>query len=386
MAEEPAPDRHAELKAQELAEEKAERKRVWYVAFTRAMERLIVSGLPEWDRDKENRITPGEILWTRLTSVELEDGAEFSYQSCAGAGFAGTVRLANPENVDERTEHIADALPLEQLATAPAPIVMATGRPRHSATELLSPSCCDKKHWFKYVLGVREPPSGRTKEELVDAISRGLIVHDVLERLREDVELDDLLEDAITRHDDDAPQSGSERGIEYREHLREEVQLVAGHPDYRAVADQPTARHELDFVYIRNRDERYEGSFDLAALEQERITLLDVKTPQCDEPMARKKARDYAPQRDVYVSAAEGIGNIPVDRFCFQFSRAECQVSETISAGLRDEITNRMTQARQRLEADDPQLTASPRECYFCGYKKVGWCDGSESSGGSDGV
>ncbi len=380
-AEEPAPDRHAELKAQELAEEQVERKRVWYVAFTRAMERLIVSGLPEWDRDKDNRITPAEILWTRLTSVELEDGAEFSYQSRAGATFAGTVRLANPEDVDERTEHIPDPLASERLATAPAPIAMATGRPRHSATELLSFSRCEKKHWFKYVLGVREPSSGRGKAELVDAISRGLIVHDVLERLREDAELDELLEDAITRHDEDAPPSGSERGIEYREHLREEVQLVSEHADYRALADQPTARHELDFVYLRNRDERYEGSFDLAALDGERITLLDVKTPQCDEAMARKKAGDYAPQRDVYVSAAEGIGTIEVDRFAFQFSRAECQVSEEISQELRQEIGERMAHARERLEADDPQLTASPRECYFCGYQKVGWCPGVQEKG-----
>ena len=98
----------------------------------------------------------------------------------------------------------------------------------------------------------------------------------------------------------------------------------------------------------------------------------------CDEAMARKKAGDYAAQRDVYVSAAEGISGREVDRFAFQFSRAECQVSAEISEELRQEIGAHMTHALEHLEADDPAMTATSRECYFCGDKKVGWCPGVE--------
>jgi hypothetical protein len=93
-----------------------------------------------------------------------------------------------------------------------------------------------------------------------------LIVHDVLERLREEDELDALLEDAIGRWDEEAPPPESPEGVRYRDHLREEVASVAHHRDYRAIADLANARRELGFLHIAGTEHFYQGKIDLAAL------------------------------------------------------------------------------------------------------------------------
>lgn len=375
-----SPNRHEELKKLMAVEEAAERKRLWYVAMTRARRRLIVSGLPEGKRVAKNPKTPAEFLWSHLQQVEFTDGGAFEYESHDGTRFVGTVRLGDPSCLTSTRERDTptDVLSTDVLPPVLTRLPVAAGRLRHSATEFLALDRCERRHWFKYGLGVREPSVNWKKPELLDAIARGLIVHDVLERLREETELDALLEDAIGRHDEDAPPKGGPVGTRYRDHLREEIALVADHPEYRAVADLPAAKRELDFLAIGGPLERYEGSFDLAAWEGQGYVMLDVKTPQCDEVAAKRKARHYAPQRDVYVSAAESIGGADVERFAFQFSRAATQVSEEITPDTRKEIRGRVAGAIERIEAGKGEMTAFPTECRFCGYKRIGWCPGVE--------
>ena len=374
------PPRRQALQKLMLDEDLAEDKRVWYVAMTRAKERLFITGLPEWTQTKDGAMCPADFLWKRLCDVELRDGATFSYRSQGGAEYTGIVRMGDASVLAvETTTQLPEVLGPEVLGKPLEPLTVAAGRPRHSATELVTHNRCQQRHWFKYILGVREPPTyDKKKGELVDAITRGLIVHDVLERLREEEELDYLLEDAIQRHDADAPPREESRGQQYREHLRDEVQLVAQHPDYRAVADHPTARHELEFLHVVSESARFEGLIDLAATPGPGHSLLDVKTSQCNAEVARKKAKEYAPQRDVYVSAVEAISGTPVDRFAFQFSRAEEQISEDIPGTLRDEIRRRVQKTLEQIEFGTPELTRFPWECRFCGYNRVGWCKGVE--------
>jgi ATP-dependent exoDNAse (exonuclease V) beta subunit len=224
----------------------------------------------------------------------------------------------------------------------------------------------------------------RSGEDFISAVARGQIVHDVLEHLREEDELDLLLEDAIGRWDPEAPPPDSVRGTRYRTHLREEVNAVAGHADYRAIADADGAERELAFLRISPGGDVFTGAIDLAAPDGDRLVLLDVKTNKGDAAAARRKAKDYAPQRDVYVGAAEAIGGRSVQRFAFQFSRAAVQISEPITEALRAEMAMHVEERVRRIGGQDAPLTAHPGECWFCGYRRVGLCEGAgKSSSGS---
>src|SRR5690606_14582198 len=222
------------------------------------------------------------------------------------------------------------------LARPLAPVRVALGRPRHSATEFLTFSRCPRRHWFKYIRGVREPAVDRSTPEFMSAVTRGQIVHDVLEHLREEAELDDLLEDAVGRWAPDAPPPSHPTGAELRERIRAEVRAVAGHPDYRAVADLPDARRELPFLYLHSDGEYAGGAIDLAAWARgEGLVLVDVKSGGEGDRPVEERAAAYAPQRDVYVAAADAVSPVAVSRFAFQFSTPAVQVSGVVGEAER---------------------------------------------------
>ena len=358
-------------------EEQAEARRLWYVAATRARNRLILSGLPQGKR-RGGGSDPARLLQSVLPEGPWEEGQVLPIPLAEGMTTA-MVHLAEPVPLPAM-EEAAAAAPVGDAAalTGPLePVAAPAGRGRHSASEFLVWSRCQTRHWFKYVLGVREPEVNRGTPEFLDAVTRGLIVHDVLEHLRVEDELDQLLEDAIGRWDEDHPPPDSPQGQASRLALREEIELVSDNPEYRAIDDLPGSRRELAFLRLDGETGFFQGAIDLAAPEEDHVVLLDVKTSRCDAGGAAAKARQYAPQRDVYVTAAQALAGMPVGRFAFQFSRAGMQVSEDLGDEDRRAMAERIRAWLERVEAGAPALTEHPHECRFCGYRREGWCPGA---------
>ncbi len=372
-----------ELKDSIDREEAAEDRRLWYVAMTRAMERLIVAGLPLGQREKPRLDTPAGNLWTVLPSLTPLDGSSFKYEGGGGRIHRGVVRLADPAAMtasaaEAGAPSLAPVAELTSLTAAKHPRPTIPGGTRHSATEMLAFARCERRHWFKYVQGIREPPVDRAHDDFITAVKRGQIVHDVLEHLWQEDELDSLLEDAIGRWDEEAPPPESPEGVRYRSVLREETRSVSMHPEYRVIADATGARRELRFLHIASSEHSYQGRLDLAAPEVNGYALLDVKTSQCDADVVQRKVEQFQSQRDVYVAAAEGIAGRRAARFAFQFSRAGLQISEAITEEMSARIASSLQQTINKMTEGRPALTAHPRECDWCGYNRVGWCEGAK--------
>lgn len=384
--------------AAEREELAAEHRRVWYVAATRARDRLILCGVPLGAKARSDvGASPGQAFIQRLGLGPAATSGSLDYADRDGVAYQAEVTVVG---LPEGPALVETAAPPAVAAAAalPAPLAaipVAAGRRRHSATELMAFSRCPRRHWFRYVAGVPEPEVERGGAEFISAVKRGQIVHDVLERLREDDELEQVLEEAIGRWDREAPPPEGRRGSAYRRHLREEVERVAGHPQYRAIADLPTARRELAFTHLLGSgtgkgertvagagagfgaDAYTQGAMDLAALRLDGLVLVDVKTSQLNAEAAKKRAADYAPQRDVYVAAAEAISGLSVSEFAIQFSRAGTQVSEALTPEARTALDAELGTAVAAIESGERSLTPHAWECRFCGYKRVGWCPGA---------
>lgn len=390
-----------EIRRQLMNEEEAERKRLWYVAATRARDRLVLSGIPQGQGNpaRDSMVARLFDFFPALRSAAPGDRIPYHGIDANGEArpitYHATVLVADPVGTRDLREILvpagefetgrpgdADPLPIGAPADIerPRPPHHSPAGPlRHSATAFLAHARCPRRHWFKYVVGIREPAlDAQARDELVGAIERGQIVHDVLERYREEDELDELLEDAIGRWDENAPAPDSARGRRYREHLREEVTSVVEHPEYSALADRPGARHELPFLYLHPDGSAAQGSIDLAAPGNAAdLELLDVKTTQCEAAAAPARAAQYGPQRDVYVTAAGAIAGRPVSRFAFQFTRAAVQVSADIDAAERTAALERYEERSAQIGTDAPPLTRFPQECRFCGYRRVRLCPGA---------
>src|SRR5690606_18091970 len=194
------PDLHGEEQAAEWQalrermrqEDEAEKRRLWYVAATRAKDRLVLASVP-LGTGRRSGDSAASALAELLPSIGwcIEDGShEFAYSAADGATYRARVLLADPSAVVVEAES-EEPRPIEDpasLARPLEPVQVAAGRPRHSATEFLTYSRCPRRHWFKYIRGVREPAVDRSTPEFMSAVTRGQIVHDVLEHLREEEE------------------------------------------------------------------------------------------------------------------------------------------------------------------------------------------------------
>ena len=181
----------------EEASDEAERRRLYYVAMTRAVDRLIVSGSIDPQRAQESRTPIGWVL-DRLGSVPIDEaGAEPVVIEQGEARLLLRVNrfVAEPEPqappVEEAAEGdqlalftateepqgevVVDLPPLEPLDVPP---VFEPRRLSYSALQTFEE--CSFKFFARYVAGMRErrPERGR-----LGAVGVGSAVHEVLERL-----------------------------------------------------------------------------------------------------------------------------------------------------------------------------------------------------------
>jgi ATP-dependent helicase/nuclease subunit A len=313
------PEHHALVEAVQR-ESRAERLRLWYVAATRPRHRLVLSGVPLGAR-KANGAPADLVLRTFGEAIEAAVAGGASAFTLPYAGRDGTphrlaVRVAGPLVGGALEEDAAPrGVVVPMLAHPPAPIVVSRGRTRLSATQLLTLAADDARWWRRYVFGFEADDAGggsggtgRTDGGPVQAPRvTGDIAHDVLERFGfESDDIAELVEGAIVRHDPDAPDADTPAGADYRARLRALVEAAVGHPVWRALAVEPSARRELRFTWLLGDDGTVEGAFDLAAVRDGTSVLLDVKTGAAATDGDTLAAR-YAVQGATYVEAAMAL-------------------------------------------------------------------------------
>jgi len=297
---------HEAVKAQELLESDAEARRLWYVATTRAKELLIVAGIPLGE-------LKGESVAVRLRGAlpALGTASEVTYASRTGVTYHARVQLLGPA---------ADAVPLPMeaaprpvLSLPPAPHAVPAGSTRLSATQLMT-FARDPQQWRRtYVTRFDPALLGQDGSRSGRAVVAGQVVHDVLERIGDgELELDLLLEQAIARWDEDAPDAESDLGRQYRVFLRVRVEAAQRAPAWRALVAMPSARRELAFMRIRPDGTAINGAFDLAAVEGDTVRILDLKNSTASVDALAER---YRVQAAVYADAARAISGAAACHF-----------------------------------------------------------------------
>ncbi len=388
------------------AEERAERKRQWYVAQTRARDRLLLASFPLGQRPNSGTFARELVeafpaLAAAFAGDPPADGSMLAYADRSGVSFDASIAVRPPgaggPGPATRAEEAgapatapasardASAMDASEALAPPRPAHrVAQGPVRLSATQMLVRARCEKRYWLKYGLRIHEPEVQRhaAADPLIRGVVRGRIVHEVLQLYRDPEDLADVIEVAIGRWDEHAPPPDSDRGASYRAEIRAEVDRVLDQPEYAELRSAAGARRELSFLRVHPDGRATEGAIDLAvppATAGAGWRLLDVKTNRIGAEEARATAARYAPQRNAYVEAAAGLSDRPVDAFTFVFSGPGVAVAETpppdasaAAAAARDAIAAGGT----------PRLADDPSECVFCGYRVVGLCPGAGRAGG----
>jgi ATP-dependent exoDNAse (exonuclease V) beta subunit len=304
-------DYEAVLKAEETAED-AERRRLYYVAMTRAMDRLIVSGALDPGRTADERTPIGWVL-QRLGGVVLGDvdGDPVVLER----GEARLLLRANrpsaeqptpePAPVDETGSQltlfsseelfqagiVAPVLP--PLGPIPEPPIHDPRRLSFSA--LATFDQCSYKYYARYVAGMREREDGAAG---LGALGVGSAVHEVLETL--DLAAPVAPENLAARF----PRAGAEELTRIESFVTAycESELAARLARLEGLRVEQSFAFEHDGVVLH-------GYLDVCRLTNGRALVVDYKTNALDGASPRDLVEtEYRLQRLVYALACLRAG------------------------------------------------------------------------------
>jgi ATP-dependent exoDNAse (exonuclease V) beta subunit len=323
----------------EREEEKAERLRLYYVAMTRAIDRLIVSGAidPEKRADAE---TPIGWVLNRLEARELDE-AEHGTVELVRDGARLLVRLDRyrPEPTSALEPEVlvregqlelfaGEDIPplpppaprLPELATVPEPPLHHVRSLSYSALALFGR--CSYRYYAERVVGMRPSDargsipgqSGLAATEIGDA------VHVLLEH---GVGAGDVRDPVLARY----PAANEEDLAR----IAELVQAWHDSPLARRLAQLECPRPELAFAFEHD-GVLLHGRLDVYAESDGRALVVDYKTNRLEELTPEEALEDdYALQRLVYALAAFRAGAEEVEVVYVFLERPEEPVARTFA-------------------------------------------------------
>jgi ATP-dependent helicase/nuclease subunit A len=370
---------YQEVKELEDEAAEAERRRLYYVAMTRAIDRLVVSGSIDPERSSDESTPIGWVLG-RLEGTELADAAggpvEIERDGARlvlrldrfnGAAPAHVEPARDEEDaqlalfaVENGSVQVSEAPKLPELAPVPQPPANRVRRLSYSALALFE--LCSYRFYAERIVGLRErkPARGGDGEGGLAATEIGDAVHVLLEQL-------DLAEPRPPEDLADAV-----RAL-YPAATDEEVARVGGFvADYcasevaRRLASLPSATVERSFAFEHD-GVLLHGRLDVFHEADGRALVVDYKTNVLEEASpAEVVDREYRLQRLVYALACLRAGAAEVE-VVYQFlERPDDVVTRSYRAEDLPGLEAELSAAIGAIQSGEFRPTPSDYACATC--------------------
>jgi ATP-dependent exoDNAse (exonuclease V) beta subunit len=372
---------YGDVKAAEQAADEAENRRLLYVAMTRAIDRLIVSGAVEPASRRDAR-APLAWLLERLDvdlggakgdAVELERSAARVVLRVDGNGEAEAgERPAPPEGRAVAAEpapaqlelfaaepaggaRIAPRLP--ELAPVPAPAGDRVRRLSYSALALFDR--CTYRFFAERILGLTPVDDGGEiaggSEGGLAATEIGDAVHVLLEVEAEPEEVRDRV---LSRYP-----AATEEDLGRIESL---VAAWHGSPLAARLRELDGVRPELGFAFAHD-DILLQGRLDVFRLAAGRALVVDYKTNRLEEHTpAEVVEAEYGLQRLIYALAAFRAGADSVEVAYVFLERPDKPVTAEFARADVERLESELSAAIARIHAGDFRPTPSEFACPGC--------------------
>lgn len=412
----------------ETYKEYAEAKRLFYVACTRARDRIFLAGALQKDskpRSLSNSVDylsyQGADHWLRHLYPPItktgEPGRSFRY----GSGEPATTESGQLVGQDdqarirrglEEMREVGDAsegkgklaqdrprewpkavLPedLGEVPTVEMPAVLAQRlggtaqeailREEFSASELLKYDACDWKHFYGYRRGLSEPALETQGEEakinLVLPRKRGDILHDYLLDHQHEWSEQKRLEEmqrVVLRH---IPM-GEDQAVKSAKEILEHARHYFESDWYQRAQEAEESYREIPFVYQMAPDVRVRGKIDFLFKEEDGWRIVDFKAGLFRgsdvEDQIRARKEQYRVQASLYTLATqEALGDRSVQEFAFFFTdpgqAGVFEVSSDWPAQAQQHLIEVARKARRGEYSDVPEY--GKKKCRGCQYYKI---------------
>ncbi|MGH3010681.1 MAG: UvrD-helicase domain-containing protein [Gaiellaceae bacterium] len=372
---------YEEVRAAEREAERAERLRLYYVAMTRAIDRLIVSGAIDPARTADQATPIGWVL-ARLEAQELSAAGDGPLELVRdGARLLVRVDRHRPEPVpagetaedeEDMTEDgqlalfAGDKLPplpppaprLPELAPVPVPPLHRARRLSYSALALFDR--CSYRYYAERVAGMRAEDAhgtvpgaaGLAATEIGDAVHRLLETVDLAAPAVPDVEQVRAWYPAVTE--------------EELERIRGFVSSYCDSELGRRIAGLAGAVPERPFAFEHD-GVLLHGRLDVHWSDDGRALVLDYKTNSLAEGTPEEIVRaDYRLQQLVYALACFRAGADEVEVVYHFLERPDAVVSTTFARDDLDTLEAELSAAIARIDEGDFHPTPSEFTCAGC--------------------
>jgi ATP-dependent exoDNAse (exonuclease V) beta subunit len=360
------------------AEDRAERLRLYYVAMTRAIDRLIISGSIDPDRTADDTTPIGWVLG-RLDAKEEIERADREPVELERGGARVILRVdrftTEPEVTAEAPaedgqlalfdEGGAGVLPalvpaLQPLVEIPKPPVHRVRRLSFSALALFDR--CSYRYYAERVAGMR--PTDERRAVLDTPGLAATEIGDAVHRLLEVVSLEQPLppDDLVARVRAWYPRVTDDE----LERIGGFVRSYCDSQLARRVATLPGAQPERPFAFEHD-GVLLHGRLDVLQLEGERAVVVDYKTNSLAEGTPEEiMEHDYRLQRLVYALACFRAGAQEVEVVYHFLERPDAVVSTVFRVDRLSELEGELSEAIARINAGEFRPTPSEFICAGC--------------------
>jgi ATP-dependent helicase/nuclease subunit A len=386
------------VKEARAAEDEAERLRLYYVAMTRAIDRLIISGSIDPERKADERTPIGWVLGRLDCADELSAAGEtpLELEREGARVLVRTDRTAPPPVeravpqpvaavVDEETGQLAlfaagaePKLPplapaLAQIAALPEPPLHDVRRLSYSALALFER--CSYRYYAERVAGMREARAhgtvagqmGLVATEVGDAVHRLLELVDLAAPAAQDVEQVRAWHPAVTD--------------EELARIAAFVDNYCGSELAQRIAALPRARPERPFAFEHD-GVLLHGRLDVLDVEGSSALVLDYKTNSLAEGAPEEIVEaDYRLQRLVYALACFRAGMDKVEVVYHFLEQPDAVVSKSFVRADLPGLEVQLSEAIRRIRAGEFVPTPSEFNCAGCPALDV-VCAGPRLRGG----
>ena len=391
---------YEDVKEARAAEDEAERLRLYYVAMTRAIDRLIVSGSMDHARKADEKTPIGWVLDRLDCAAELEHAGDAPIEleregarvlvrldrtPAVQAPAAADAQPAEPEPVEAEAGQLAlfapgDAPPLPPLAPVLAPIQALPEPPLHDVRRLSYSALalferCSYRYYAERVAGMRPAVAhgtvagqrGLAATEVGDAVHRLLELVDLQAPAAPDVEQVRSWYPAVT--------------VDELERIAGFVASYCGSELALRIAALSGARPERPFAFEHD-GVLLHGRLDVLHREGARALVLDYKTNSLAEGTADEIVEaDYRLQRLVYALACFRAGAEEVEVVYHFLERPDAVVSRTFVQADMPELEAELSEAIGRIRLGEFVPTPSEFTCAGCPALDV-VCAGPRLRGG----
>jgi ATP-dependent helicase/nuclease subunit A len=357
---------YEEVRAAEKESEREETQRLYYVAMTRAIDRLVLAGSLDPAR-KDTTATP--LGWVIDRIGAALDAAGPIELDCGGASVVLRVDRAAPEDAAPPPvpEEQLELFGAPELVTAPAafelpPLPPLPEPPAHrirrlSYSALALYERCSYRFYVERIVGLK-PADGRAGRDAGDGLAAteiGDAVHALLE---------------VSSSPDDVPERLRAR---YPEATDEDVERVAllvaawrGSALARRLAAAEGVKVEQPFAFEHD-GVLLQGRYDLMHVDGDRTLLVDYKTSRLEGESPERLVEDeYRLQRLVYALAALRAGAEAVEVAYVFLERPDDVVARTFEAADRAQLELELSAAIAAIQAGEFRPTPGELACAGC--------------------